>query len=138
MRPRWRPTPPCARSCAATAARATGRCWSGWRSRAGSRRRRPRTWSGSPRSARPDDAQQRPMQPVELDAQRVARPQHRLDHTLQHRLPGDELADPCREPDLARGADLEAEAAEEAPDALLDVQQLALQELAPDEERSHL
>ena len=30
MPPPWRPTPRCARSCGATAARATGRCWSGW------------------------------------------------------------------------------------------------------------
>src|SRR5689334_7685975 len=35
----WRRTPPCARSCAATPARATARCSSGWRKRAGSRRR---------------------------------------------------------------------------------------------------
>ena len=49
---RWRPTRRCARSSAATAARAIGRCSSGWRWRAGSRRRRPRTWSGWTASAK--------------------------------------------------------------------------------------
>src|SRR4051794_2837146 len=36
---RWRPTPPCGRSCGAPMARPIGRCWSAWRRRAGSRRR---------------------------------------------------------------------------------------------------
>src|SRR4051794_41095063 len=40
-----------------------------------------------------DDAEHGPMQRVELPAQGVARPQHRLDHPLQHRLPGDQVAD---------------------------------------------
>src|SRR3954464_1352105 len=35
----WRRTRPCGRSCAATPARATGRCWSGWPRRVGSRPR---------------------------------------------------------------------------------------------------
>src|SRR6059036_2043054 len=41
-RPRWRPTPPCGRSSGARPARATARCSSGWRPRAGSRRLRRR------------------------------------------------------------------------------------------------
>src|SRR3954464_10395446 len=39
----WRPTPPCGRSCGATAAKATARGWGGAPRRAGSRRPRPRT-----------------------------------------------------------------------------------------------
>jgi hypothetical protein len=47
---RWRPTPRCARSCGATTARATVR--RGWRKRAASTRRAPRTWRASTASAR--------------------------------------------------------------------------------------
>ena len=57
---------------------------------------------------------------------------------LQHRLAGDQLADPRREPALAHLADLQPEAAQNAPDAQLDVQQLALQQLAPDQQRPDL
>ena len=82
--------------------------------------------------------QHRPVQGVVLGPQRLARPQHRLDHPLQHRLAGDQLADPGREPALADLADLQPEAAQDAADAQLDVQQLALQELAPDQQRPDL
>ena len=82
--------------------------------------------------------QHRPVQGVVLGPQRLARPQHRLDHPLQHRLARDQLADPGREPALAHLADLQPEAAQDAADAQLDVQQLALQELAPDQQRPDL
>ena len=51
---------------------------------------------------------------------------------------GDQLADPGREPALADLADLQPEAAQDAADAQLDVPQLALQQLAPDQQRPHL
>jgi hypothetical protein len=74
------------------------------------------------------------VQRVELGVQRLPRAQHRLDHPLEHRLAGDQLPDPRREAALADGADLEAEVAQQAADAELDIKQLALQELAPGEQ----
>jgi hypothetical protein len=76
----------------------------------------------------------RPAQDLVLGPQRVARPQHRLDHPFGHRLPGRRLADPGGGPALADLADLEAEPARDSPDTQLDVQQLALQQLAPDQQ----
>ena len=76
-------------------------------------------------------AQHGPVQRVVFGAQRLACPQHRLDHPFQHRLAGHELADAAREPALAHDADLQPEAAQDAPDAQLDIQELTLQELAP-------
>jgi hypothetical protein len=73
-----------------------------------------------------------------LGPQRLAGMQHRLDHPLQHRLACDQLTDPCREPTLAGLAELEPEPAHDAPDAELDVHELALQKLASDQQRPDL
>ena len=48
----WRPTRRCGTSCGATTAKATGRCWSAWPGKAGSRHPRPRTWRVWSTSAR--------------------------------------------------------------------------------------
>jgi hypothetical protein len=53
-------------------------------------------------------------------------------------MAGGELPDPGREPALADLAHLEAEAAQDAADAELDVPQLGLQQLASDQQRAHL
>ena len=45
-----------------------------------------------------------------------------------------ELANPGGEPTLAHPADLQPKATQDAPDAQLDVQELGLQELAPDQQ----
>jgi hypothetical protein len=54
------------------------------------------------------------------------------------RLAGRQFPDASHEPALAHRADLEAEAAQDAADAELEVQELALQELAPSQERPGL
>src|ERR1035437_2594222 len=46
MRPRWRRTRRCARSCGGTRARVTRSFCGGWRRRRASRHRRARTWRG--------------------------------------------------------------------------------------------
>jgi hypothetical protein len=78
------------------------------------------------------------VQDLVLGAQRLAGAQHRLRHPLQRRLARDQLADPGGEPALADLAELEPEAAQDAADAELDVRQLALQQLAPDQQRPDL
>ena len=44
----WRPTRRCGTSCGATTAKATGRCWSAWPGKAGSRHPRPRPGASGP------------------------------------------------------------------------------------------
>ena len=84
------------------------------------------------------DGQHLPVQPCELRAHGLAGGEQRLDYGLQDRVAVDQCPDPPREPGLADRPDLQPEAAQHAPDAAVDVDQLAEQELAGDQQRPDL
>ena len=66
------------------------------------------------------------MQGMEFLAQDLAGSEHRFGHPLEHRLAGRQFPDASHEPAPAHWADLEFEATQNAADAELDVQELAL------------
>src|SRR3712207_846944 len=70
--------------------------------------------------------------------QGLARPQHRLHHPLQGGLAGHQLADAPLEPGGADRAHLQPEAAEQAADAALEVEQLGLHLLARRQQQADL
>lgn len=79
------------------------------------------------------DLQHLPVEPGELAPQRCPCRQHRTDHRLQSGVTCGQLLDTRLEPAAADLADLQSIAAQDTPDAELDVEQLPLQKLATDE-----
>src|SRR5438309_10160585 len=78
------------------------------------------------------------MEALELALQRGPGSKHCIDYSLEDRVAIDQLTDARVEPTAADGTNLQAEAAEHAADAALDVEQLGLDQLARSEERTHL
>lgn len=79
------------------------------------------------------DLQHLPVEPGELAPQCHPGQQHCTDHCLQSGVPCDQFLDPRLEPTAADFAELQPVAAKNSTDAELDVEQLSLQKLAPDE-----
>src|SRR5258705_7081976 len=77
-----------------------------------------------------NDPEQRTMEPRELLLQGGASREHRADHGLEHRMTIDQLEDARLEAPTADCADLESEPAQHPADAALEVEQLALHQLA--------
>lgn len=83
---------------------------------------------------RPRDLQHLAMERSELAPQRCPRCQHGADHCFQHHMSGGQFLDARFEPASADLADLQPVAAQYAADTELDVEQLALQQLAANEQ----
>src|ERR1700747_1676080 len=64
--------------------------------------------------------------------------QHGADHRREHGMPVSKLADTRIKTPAADLADLETKATQDAANAELDVEQLGLQQLAPDQQGAHL
>src|SRR5438309_497641 len=73
------------------------------------------------------------MEALELALQRGPGSKHCIDYSLEDRVAIDQLTDARVEPTAADGTNLQAEAAEHAADAALDVEQLGLDQLARSE-----
>jgi hypothetical protein len=86
----------------------------------------------------PGQPQQLRVPPIELRAQPLAGPQHRVGDRHQHVVPGGQLAHPGGKPGARHLADFQPEPAQDAAEAQLDVEQLGLQQLARHQPGPHL
>ncbi len=84
----------------------------------------------------PREGEHHPVKRVILGPKRCARRENRDHDRLQDRVPGDELADPCLEAGLADHADLEAEGLQYATQLVLQILNLALQQLPAGQENA--